>query len=299
MSSSSQLSLAGSMVALVTPMLESGDIDFEALDGLLEWHIDCGTNAIVPTGTTGESATLTPDEHLAVIKRTVDVVAGRIPVIAGTGANATSEAIEYSQAAQSCGADACLSVTPYYNRPPQEGMYRHYKAIAQAIELPLILYNVPPRTASDLLPDTVARLAEVDNIVGIKEACGDAERVAALRGKVPDDFVILSGEDAQNLRMFELGAQGAISVTANVRPLEMAQFCRAWLEGDVDGAQRFDDELQSTHRLLFIEPSPMPTKWALAKMGRIQPGIRLPLIPLSEQGAREVGRHLLDIGVVQ
>ena len=295
----------GSIVALVTPMFgaeaggdKAGAIDFSSLEALIEWHIESGTHGIVPTGTTGESATLTPDEHMDVIKRTVDVVAGRVPVIAGTGANSTAEAIKYTVEAEKRGADACLLVTPYYNRPPQEGMVQHYQAVASAVELPLLLYNVPPRTASDLLPDTVARLAEVPNIVGIKEACGDAERVGAIRSRVPDDFCVLGGEDAQNHRMMELGARGAISVTANVLPAKMAAFCNAWLAGDSEAAAALDAELQETHRLLFIEPSPMPTKWALSRMGRIQGGIRLPLITLSEQGASELGAHLDSIGAL-
>lgn len=294
----------GSIVALVTPMFgpdagsdKAGAVDWASLDGLIEWHIESGTHGIVPTGTTGESATLTPVEHMAVIKRTVEVVAGRVPVIAGTGANSTSEAIEYTVEAEKLGADACLLVTPYYNRPPQEGMVRHYSAIAAAVDLPLLLYNVPPRTASDLLPDTVAKLAEVSNIVGIKEACGDAERVSAIRSRVPDEFCVLGGEDAQNLQMMELGATGAISVTANVLPDRMAAFCNAWLAGDAALAAEIDEELQPMHRLLFIEPSPMPTKWALARMGRIESGIRLPLIELSDRGAAEVGAHLDSIGV--
>lgn len=295
----------GSIVALVTPMFgseagadKSGAVDWAALDALIEWHIESGTHGIVPTGTTGESATLTPEEHMAVIKRTVEVVAGRVPVIAGTGANATAEAIKYTVQAEKLGADCCLLVTPYYNRPPQEGMVQHYQAIAAAVELPLLLYNVPPRTASDLLPDTVAKLAEVRNIVGIKEACGDPERVSAIRSRVPDEFCVLGGEDAQNLRMMELGARGAISVTANVLPARMAAFCNAWLSGNAELAGEIDAELQPLHRLLFIEPSPMPTKWALARMGKIQGGIRLPLIELSERGGAELGAHLDSIGAI-
>ena len=210
--------LRGSLVALITPMLEDGAIDWAALKRLIDWHLEQGTHGIVPVGTTGESATLAVAEHLEVVARTVEWVGGRVPVVAGTGANATAEAIHLTSQAQQAGADACLSVTPYYNRPTQEGLYRHFMAIADSTSLPVVLYNVPPRTACDLLPETVERLATHERIIAIKEACGDAERVAALKERVPDSFIILSGEDAQTLRMMELGALGTISVTANVLP---------------------------------------------------------------------------------
>ena len=210
--------LRGSLVALVTPMTASGAIDWAALDGLVDWHLESGTHGIVPVGTTGESATLSHAEHKQVIKAVVRRVKGRVPVVAGTGANATAEAIEFTRAAQGDGADYCLSVTPYYNKPTQEGLYRHYCAIAEAVDLPMVLYNVPPRTACDMQAETVARLSAVDSIVGIKEACGDPSRVAEIKALVPDDFVLLSGEDAQTLTMAGYGAVGAISVTANVLP---------------------------------------------------------------------------------
>lgn len=286
--------LRGSIVALVTPMKADGAVDFEALEALIEWHIAEGTHGIVPMGTTGESATLDTPEHLVVIRRTIEVAAGRVPVIAGTGSNATMEAVHQTQEAERLGADACLLVTPYYNRPTQEGLYRHYKAIAEVTSIPLVLYNVPPRTATDMSADTVARLAEVDGIVGIKEACGDPERVAAIRSRVPDDFIVLSGEDAQTLRMLELGAVGTISVTANVLPRMMSDFCTAWLTGDTDRARELDAALQPLHKFLFVESSPQPTKWALYEMGRIDRGIRLPLIELSEQHRPEL-RRLLQI----
>jgi 4-hydroxy-tetrahydrodipicolinate synthase len=252
----------------------------------------------VPVGTTGESATLTVTEHLEVIGRTVDLVNGRVPVIAGTGANATAEAIHLTRQAQDAGADGCLSVTPYYNRPTQEGLYRHYMTIADATELPLVLYNVPPRTACDMNPETVGRVAVHEQIIGIKEACGDPNRVAALKTQVPEDFVILSGEDGQTLRMMELGALGTISVTANVLPKKMAEFCNAVLDGDTQKASTMDGELQPIHEILFVESSPQPTKWALHEMGMVERGIRLPLIELSESHRGELVNRLQHVGAL-
>jgi 4-hydroxy-tetrahydrodipicolinate synthase len=290
--------LSGSIVALVTPMRASGDVDWEALDGLLDWHLESGTHGIVPVGTTGESATLGVAEHLEVIARTVERVAGRVPVVAGTGANATAEAIELTRGAAEAGADACLSVTPYYNRPTQEGLVRHYEAIAAAVDLPIVLYNVPPRTACDMKAETVARLATVDNIIGIKEACGDSARVSEIRALCPEDFTILSGEDAQNLDMLRRGAVGAVSVTANVLPQLMAEFMNAYLSGDEATAERLDAALQPVHEILFVESSPSPTKWALHEMGRIDTGIRLPLLPLSEEPRAEVRARLERAGAL-
>ena len=290
--------LKGSFVALVTPMTSSGEVDWDALEGLIQWHLDSGTHGIVPVGTTGESATLTPLEHKRVIEVTVEHVNGQIPVIAGTGANATAEAIELTEAAKKSGADACLSVTPYYNKPTQEGLYRHYCAIAEAVDNPMVLYNVPPRTACDMQPETVARLASIEQIVGIKEACGDAERVGAIRALVDDDFIVLSGEDAQTLRMMELGAVGTISVSANVVPGLMAAFCDCYLNGDHVGAAELDQRLQPINEILFVETSPTPTKWALQQMGRIDEGIRLPLIPLSETHHDEVRQRLKTVGAL-
>ena len=265
--------LKGSFVALVTPMTSSGAVDWDALDGLIDWHLESGTHGIVPVGTTGESATLTPTEHKRVIEVTVQRVSGRIPVVAGTGANSTAEAIELTEAAKNSGADACLLVTPYYNKPTQEGLYRHYCAIAEVVDIPMILYNVPPRTACDMQPETVARLAPIDQIIGIKEACGDADRVGAIRALVDDDFIVLSGEDAQTLQMMELGAVGAISVTANVVPHLMSAFCDCYLNGDLEGAKALDRQMQPIHDILFVETSPTPTKWALQQMGKIDDGI--------------------------
>ena len=288
----------GSIVALVTPMTAANEVDWAALDALLAWHLDQGTHGIVPMGTTGESATLDTDEHLEVIKRTISVVAGQVPVIAGTGSNATAEAIHQTREAQAFGADGCLLVTPYYNRPSQEGLYQHYKAVAEATDGPLVLYNVPPRTACDMQAETVGRLAELPSIVGIKEACGDAERVADIRALVSDEFLVLSGEDAQTLRMLELGAVGTISVTANVLPAMMAQFCDAYLSGDVAAARALDERLQPIHEILFAEPSPTPTKWALFEMGRIDRGIRLPLLELTPPTQEELRARLTAVGAL-
>ena len=290
--------LKGSLVALVTPMKTSGAVDWAALDGLLDWHLQSGTHGIVPVGTTGESATLDHAEHKQVIAAVIRRIDGRVPVIAGAGANATAEAIELTKAAQGDGADYCLSVTPYYNKPTQEGLYRHYCAIAEACDLPMVLYNVPPRTACDMQAETVARLAEVDSVVAIKEACGDANRVAEIAALVPDDFVLLSGEDAQTLTMAGFGASGAISVTANVLPAQMAAFCQAMIDGDDAEARRLDAELQPIHEILFVETSPIPTKWALAAMGRIAGGIRLPLVELTAARQVEVRARLENLGAL-
>ena len=292
------IDLRGSLVALVTPMKDNGDVDRDALHALIDWHIESGTHGIVPVGTTGESATLDVDEHLQVIDATVNRVAGRIPVVAGTGANATAEAIHLTQNAASAGADACLLVTPYYNKPTQEGLYQHYCKIAESVDIPMVLYNVPPRTACDMSAETVARLASVPQIVGIKEACGTAERVQEIRAIVPDDFIILSGEDAQTMTMVGYGATGTISVTANVLPELMSKFCECFLNGDDAGAQALDQQLQPIHEILFCETSPIPTKWALNQMGRIPSGIRLPLVPLSEPLHAEMCNRLRAIGAL-
>lgn len=275
-------------------MHDDGSIDWDALDGLLEWHLASGTKAIVSVGTTGESATLDVDEHLDVVKRCVEVVAGRCPVIAGTGANATNEAILLTREAERLGADACLLVTPYYNRPTQSGLVAHYDAIAESVALPLILYNVPSRTACDMLPETVARLSVHPRIVGIKEASGEVSRVSKLRALCPDDFVVLSGEDALTMTMFELGALGVISVTANAVPEPMSRFCDSFARGDVLQAQRWDERLQPLHAALFVEPNPIPVKWALHHLQRIEAGIRLPLQPLSAEHRHQV-REALEL----
>ncbi len=279
---------SGSIVALVTPMEADGSVAWPALEALVDWHIAEGTSAIVAVGTTGESATLDVEEHQQVVAAVVKQAAGRVPVIAGTGANSTREAVELTEAARALGADACLLVTPYYNKPPQEGLYQHYRTIAERVDIPQLLYNVPGRTACDLQVSTVARLAELPNIIGIKEACGDVARVAEIRQQTPEDFIVLSGEDAQTLIMMQLGAVGAISVTANVAPAQMSAFCRAALDGDLERAREFDRRLQPLHAALFVEANPIPVKWALADSGRIPPGIRLPLTPLAERFRTQV-----------
>ena len=294
----SQVDLKGSLVALVTPMKSSGEVDDAALDALIDWHLESGTHGVVPVGTTGESATLNVREHLHVIEHTLRRIDGRVPVVAGTGANATAEAIDLTRDAKVVGVDACLLVTPYYNKPPQEGLYRHYCAIAAEVDIPMVLYNVPPRTACDMSAETVARLASVPQIIGIKEACGDADRVRDIRALVPDEFIILSGEDAQTLTMFGFGAVGTISVTANVLPELMSKFCASYLEGDIATAEELDEQLQPIHEILFCETSPIPTKWALNQMGRIPEGIRLPLVPLSEPCHAEMCKRLRAIGAL-
>jgi len=274
--------IQGSIVALVTPMDESGAIDKESLKKLLEFHIEQGTDAIVAVGTTGESATLDEDEHCDVIKTVVDVVAGRIPVIAGTGANATSEAINLTRKAKQAGADACLIVTPYYNKPTQQGLYLHYKAIAEAVDIPQILYNVPGRTACDMLPDTVGRLSHIDNIVGIKDATGDLSRVQKFRDLSAADFALYSGDDATSREFCLLGGHGSITVTGNVAPRLVHEMITAAINGDNATALAIDLKLQALHKDLFIQSNPIPVKWAVAELGLISKGIRLPLTWLTE-----------------
>jgi 4-hydroxy-tetrahydrodipicolinate synthase len=273
----------GSMVALVTPMRADGSLDWEALSGLVEWHIEQGTEALVAVGTTGESPTLDMHEHLEVIRRVVDMAYKRIPVIAGTGSNSTAEALELTQGAKNAKADACLLVTPYYNKPTQEGLYQHYAYLAREVAIPQILYNVPGRTAVDMLPETVARLSRVDNIIGIKEATGNMQRLKDIRALTGKEFLLLSGDDATALNFMELGGCGEISVTANVAPGLVARMCAKALAGDWAEARAINERLLSLHRDLFLESNPIPVKWALAHMGRIAAGIRLPLTPLSER----------------
>ncbi len=281
--------ISGSIVALVTPMLNDGSVDYAALQHLVDWHINAGTNAIVAVGTTGESATLSVEEHHTVIKSVVDQAAGRISIIAGTGANSTSEAIELTRAAHRVGADACLTVTPYYNKPTQEGLYLHHKAIAEAVDIPNILYNVPGRTAVDMLPSTTARLAELPNIVGIKDATGDLSRGAELLAVCGDKIAIYSGDDATAVEFMLMGGMGNVSVTANVAPLEMAQLCRLAMaastgsEQDKQRARDLNETLALLNNDLFVEANPIPVKWALAKMGLVTEAIRLPLTVLDSQ----------------
>lgn len=289
--------IRGSIVALVTPMLPDGSVDDEALARLVDWHVEQGTDGIVSVGTTGESATLDEEEHCQVIGRTVELAAGRIPVIAGTGANSTSEAITLTACAKRAGADACLLVTPYYNKPTQEGLYLHHKAVAEAVDIDQILYNVPGRTAVDMLPETVARLAEVPNIIGVKEATGDLERISRIRELTGDDFAIYSGDDATAREAILRGADGDISVTANVAPDIMHRMCEAALAGDAARAAELDSQVAALHQALFVESNPIPVKWALAWMGMIDRGIRLPLTWLSPEAEPTVVQALQQAGI--
>jgi 4-hydroxy-tetrahydrodipicolinate synthase len=273
----------GSMVALVTPMDDTGRIDAKSLSELIEFHIREGTDAIVAVGTTGESATLNEKEHCQVITQVVEMAAGRIPIIAGTGSNSTQEAIDLTACAKQAGADACLLVTPYYNKPTQDGLYHHHKAVAEAVDIPQILYNVPGRTAVDMQTSTVVRLSKVENIIGIKEATGDIQRARDIIEQCDDDFELYSGDDATAMDFILAGGDGVISVTANVAPRAMHDMCMAALAGDASRAAEINEPLNALHRDLFVEANPIPVKWALYAMGLIPPGIRLPLTPLSEQ----------------
>lgn len=282
----------GSMVAMATPMLDDGALDEIALARLVELHIDNGTDAIVAVGTTGESATLDYDEHCYVMRRVVEMAAGRITVIGGTGANSTWEAVKLTRCAMEGGCDAALLVTPYYNKPTQEGLYRHFHAVAEAVPIPQILYNVPGRTACDLLPDTVERLADISNIVGLKEASGSVQRTEDILERCGDRIDVFCGEDAKNLALMMAGAKGCISVTANVAPRLMHEMCAAVLAGERAEAERIDALLAALHKALFVETNPIPVKWALQQMGLIGPGIRLPMTPLSEQHHETVRQAL-------
>jgi 4-hydroxy-tetrahydrodipicolinate synthase len=278
-------------------MTDDGAVDQVALERLVEWHIAEGTDAIVAVGTTGESATLDEEEHCHTIRRVVEIVNGRIPVIAGTGANSTSEAISLTQCAKAAGADACLLVTPYYNKPTQEGLYQHHKAIAEAVDIPQILYNVPGRTAVDMQPETIVRLSSVSNIIGVKEATGDLARIEKLRADVPADFAIYSGDDATAREAILLGADGDISVTANVAPKAMHEMCLAALNKDADAAANIDANLSGLHKSLFVESNPIPVKWALGAMGMMGFGIRLPLTRLSAHAEAPVRDALAQAGI--
>ncbi|MCL8064053.1 4-hydroxy-tetrahydrodipicolinate synthase [Pasteurella multocida] len=274
---------SGSIVAIVTPMDSSGEIDFVRLKSLVEHHIAAGMDAIVSVGTTGEAATLSIDENVKTILKTVEFADGRIPVIAGAGANATSEAIVMTKLLNDSGVAGCLSVVPYYNKPTQEGMYQHFKAIAECTDLPQILYNVPSRTGSDLLPETVARLAKINNIVAIKEATGDLSRVAKIKELAGEDFIFLSGDDATGLESIKLGGQGVISVTNNVAAADMAKMCHLALNGQFEEAEQINQRLMALHKNLFVESNPIPVKWAAYRLGLIDtPTLRLPLTTLSE-----------------
>ncbi len=287
----------GSMVALVTPMQADGTIDADGLRGLIEFHVANGTDAIVAAGTTGEASTLDHDEHCGLIKRVVELAGGRVPVIAGTGSNSTAEAIDLTRCAMAAGADACLLVTPYYIKPTQEGLYRHFKAVAEAVPVPQILYNVPGRTAVDMQVDTVDRLADISNIVGIKDATGNLERGKELIGRCGDRMDIYSGDDASAMELILMGAKGDISVTANVAPRAMHDMCAAALAGDRQGAEAVNAPLLALHKNLFVEANPIPVKWALYAMGLIPSGIRLPLTMLSERHHETVRQALKQAGV--
>ncbi|HEX4883402.1 MAG TPA: 4-hydroxy-tetrahydrodipicolinate synthase [Casimicrobiaceae bacterium] len=292
--------LTGSLVAIATPMSAGGALDLPALRSLIDWHIAEGTSGIVIVGTTGESPTVDHEEHRLLIRTAVEQAAGRVPVIAGTGANATREAIDLTEYAKGVGADSCLSVVPYYNKPTQEGLYRHFRAVAE-VGLPVILYNVPGRTVADLANDTVVRLADVPNVVGLKDATADlgraTELLRALRAKGRPDFAVYSGEDITALPLMLVGGHGVISVTANVAPRLMSEMCRAALAGDLATARECNDALLPLHRKLFVEANPIPVKWALAQMGRIANELRLPLVPLSSQFHDVVRSAMSEAGI--
>ena len=288
----------GSMVAMVTPMNTDGSVDWPALEKLVEHHIAQGTDAIVSVGTTGESATLDHNEHAEVIERTVKAVAGRIPVIGGTGANSTSEAILLTERAAAAGVDGCLLVVPYYNKPPQEGLYQHFRTIAEAVAIPQILYNVPGRTAVDMHNDTTLRLAEIENIVAIKDATNDLDRGRDLINRSPQDFIVYSGEDGTACELMLSGGKGTISVTANVAPELMHRMCAAAVAGNVKEARDLNTQLEKLHQALFVESNPIPAKWAVQQQGIIGAGIRLPLLPLSVANQEVVREAMQAVGVI-
>lgn len=290
--------ISGSIVALVTPMDAEGNLDWDSLTRLVDFHLQEGTNAIVAVGTTGESATLAFDEHVAVIRHVVKQVAGRIPVIAGTGANSTREAIELTAAAKEAGVDACLLVTPYYNKPTQEGLFLHHKAIAEAVDIPQILYNVPGRTACDMLPDTIARLSVVSNIIGVKEATGNLERAREVLDKVAADFLVYSGDDATAVELMLMGGKGNISVTANVAPRDMSELCALAMRGEAEPARAINQRLMPLHQKLFCESNPIPVKFALQEMGFLSEGIRLPLTWLNSAYHDVVREAMRQAGIL-
>jgi len=289
--------ITGSLVAIVTPMLEDGRLDLARFKGLIDWHIAEGTDGIVVVGTTGESPTVDFDEHKELIRVAVEHAKGRIPIIAGTGGNSTAEAIELSASAKKNGATASLSVVPYYNKPTQEGLYRHFRKIAESVDLPMIVYNVPVRTVADMLNDTVLRLAEVPGIIGIKDATANMERGTDLIKRAPRNFAIYSGDDSAALALILLGGHGVISVTANVAPRLMHEMCAAALVGDVKKARDINLRLLTLHQRLFVEANPIPVKWALSLMGRIEPGLRLPMTPLTDRHYDTVREALSDAGI--
>ncbi len=290
--------IVGSIVALVTPMHEDGSVDYPALRRLIDWHIAEGTDCIGVVGTTGESPTVTVDEHQEIIRVAVEHAAGRVPIMAGAGANSTHEAIELSKFAKKVGADCTLQVVPYYNKPTQEGIYRHFKAIAEAVDIPMVLYNVPGRTVADMQPETALRLAEVPGVIGIKEATGNLDRAAWLIKQAPKGFSIYSGDDPTAVALMLLGGHGNVSVTANVAPRAMHELCMAAINGDAKRAVEIHMQLLPLHKQLFCEPNPIPVKWALARMGRTGGALRLPLTPLGDAGQKAVEQALRDSGVL-
>lgn len=288
----------GSLTAIITPMHSDGTVDFDALKSLVEFHINSGTHGIVVMGTTGEASTMSDDEYLNVIKKTVEYVAKRIPVIVGTGKNCTRRAIETTRKLENVGIDGCLTVTPYYNKPTQEGLYQHFRAIAESTTLPQILYNVPGRTGVDLLPETVGRLAKIENIVGIKEATGKVERVQEIKGLAGQDFIVLSGDDATGLESIQAGGEGVISVTNNIAPAEIAKMCELALGNHMAEAEKIHQRLMPLHQQLFVESNPIPVKWAAYQLGLIStPTVRLPLMTLSPAGQKVVKQALNESGV--
>jgi len=291
-------SIVGSIVAIVTPMQEDGSVDYAALRRLIDWHIAEGTDCIGVVGTTGESPVVSVEEHCEIIRVAVEQARGRVPIMAGTGANSTREAIELSRFAKKAGADCTLSVVPYYNKPTQEGIYQHFKAIAEAADIPMVLYNVPGRTVADMLPETVLRLAEVPGIVGIKEATGNIERAAWLIKQAPKGFSIYSGDDSTAIALMLLGGHGNVSVTANVAPRQMHDLCKFALSGQVREATALHLQLLPLHKHLFVESSPAPTKWAMARLGLCGDTLRLPIVPLSEAGRVTVEQALRDAGLI-
>jgi 4-hydroxy-tetrahydrodipicolinate synthase len=291
--------IVGSIVALVTPMLDNGDIDYPGLRRLIDWHIAEGTACIGVVGTTGESPTVTVEEHCEIIRVSVEHAAGLVPIMAGAGGNSTHEAIELSRYAKKVGADCTLQVVPYYNRPSQDGMYQHFRAIAEAVDIPVVLYNVPGRTVADLQHDTVLKLAQIDNIVGIKEATGNIERAQWLIKQAPKDFSIYSGDDGTAVALMLLGGHGNVSVTANVAPRLMHELCRAAVDGQARRATEIQLRLLPLHRQLFCEPSPAPTKWAMSRLGLCGGALRLPIVPLSAGGQVQVEQALRDAGLLK
>jgi len=290
--------IKGSLVAIVSPMREDGSLDYDAYRRLIEWHIAEGTNGIVAVGTTGESPTVDHDEHCELIRVAVETVRGRVPVIAGTGGNSTAEAVELTAYAKGVGADATLQVVPYYNKPTQEGLYQHFRKVAETVDLPVILYNVPGRTVADLATETTLRLAQVPGVIGLKDATGDLARASDLLKRAPKSFAVYSGNDDTALALMLLGGHGVISVTANVAPRLMSELCKAALAGDLSGARALNNRLLPLHLKLFVEPNPVPVKWALAKLGRIGGGIRLPLVPLAEANQPVVEAALRELGLL-